>query len=155
MPNYRERYQSVVEIMHDMNPMISNLNMKHIQEHLSRSHAIKRLMITQGDNLGKVYLLNDYTHGNVRMLRVGRENQNDIVLPESHSTYVSRYHFTLERSADGTFWTIRDGQWQKNEHCWVTSTNGTYLNSTPVSKEGLKVFTGDIITAGEYKIKVE
>lgn len=155
MPDYRERYQNVLEIMHDMKPMINNTGKEHTDEHLSRSHAIRKLVITQGDNLGAVFILNDYIHGNVRMLRVGRENRNDIILPESNSTYVSRYHFTLEKSADGTFWTIRDGQWQKNEHCWVASTNGTYLNSTPVSKDGLKLFTGDIITAGEYKIKIE
>ena len=74
---------------------------------------------------------------------------------ENGTTYVSRFHFTLERSKDGSFWLIRDGQWRKNEQRWVTSTNGTYLNATPISMEGLKVFTGDIITAGEYKIKVE
>ena len=141
--------------MHDMKPMINNTSKEHTDEHLSRSHAIRKLVITQGDNLGAVFILNNYIHGNVRMLRVGRENRNDIILPESNSTYVSRYHFTLEKSADVTFWTIRDGQWQKNEHCWVASTNGTYLNSTPVSKDGLKLFTGDIITAGEYKIKIE
>ena len=89
------------------------------------------------------------------MLRVGRGYNNDIVLPENYSTYVSRYHFTLEKSRDGSFWIIRDGQWQKDEKRWVTSTNGTYLNATPVTQEGLKIFTGDIITAGEYKIKVK
>ena len=90
------------------------------------------------------------------MLHVGRKPEdNDIVLPENNSTYVSRYHFTLEKSKDGSFWTIKDGQWIKSERAWVTSTNGTYLNATPVTQEGLKVFTGDIITAGEYKIKVE
>ena len=95
------------------------------------------------------------------MLHVGRKlEDNDIVLPENNSTYVSRYHFTLEKSKDGSFWTIKDGQWIKSERAWVTSTNGTYLNATPVithsdGKDGLKVFTGDIITVGEYKIKVE
>lgn len=88
------------------------------------------------------------------MLRVGRCDNNDIILPES-SVYVSRYHFTLEKSKDGSFWIIRDGQWMKDEKRWVASTNGTYLNATPVSCDGLKVFTGDIITVGEYKIKVK
>ena len=50
---------------------------------------------------------------------------------------------------------IRDGQWQKSERRWVTSTNGTYLNATSVSSQGIKVFTGDIITVGEFKLKVE
>lgn len=89
------------------------------------------------------------------MLRIGRESSNDIVLSDTKNLFVSRFHFTLEKSTDGSYWLIRDGQWQKNERRWVTSTNGTYLNVTQVSPEGLKIFTGDIITVGEYKIKVE
>lgn len=155
VPDYRKRYQSALEILQDMRPMIGNVNRDLIRESLSRSTSLTRLVITQGDNLGTSYNLNQCLLNHGRMLRVGRETGNDIVLPESNSTYVSRYHFTLEKMPDGTFWLIRDGQWRKNERRWVTSTNGTYLNATPVSQEGLKVFTGDIITAGEYKIKVE
>lgn len=152
-PNYQERYQSALEVLQDLKPLIGNVDFH--PERLSRSTDIKRLIITQGDNLGETYSLSHYLMGQRRMLRVGRELQNDIILPENNSTYLSRYHFTLERSKDGMFWIIKDGQWQKNERRWVTSTNGTYLNATPVTQEGLKVFTGDIITAGEYKIKVE
>lgn len=155
IPNYRERYQSVLEVLQDMKPMIGNMNPVHVRERLSRSTSISLLVVTQGDNLGISYALNHYLKNQGRMLRVGREDNNDIVLPESNSTYVSRYHFTLEKSKDGSFWIIRDGQWQKTEKRWVTSTNGTYLNTTPLTQEGLKVFTGDIITAGEYKIRVE
>ena len=151
--NYRERYQSALEVLQDMKPMIGNVEFH--QERLSRSTTLTRLLITQGDNLGATYTLSRFLTNQGRMLRVGRELHNDIVLPENNSTYLSRYHFTLERSKDGLFWVIKDGQWQKKERRWVTSTNGTYLNATPVTQEGLKVFTGDIITAGEYKIKVE
>ena len=151
--NYRERYQSALEVLQDMKPMIGNVGSH--QERLSRSTTLTRLLITQGDNLGATYTLSRFLTNQGRMLRVGRELHNDIVLPENNSTYLSRYHFTLERSKDGIFWVIKDGQWQKKERRWVTSTNGTYLNATPVTQEGLKVFTGDIITAGEYKIKVE
>lgn len=159
-PNYRERYQSALEVLQDMKPMIGNINPVHTKERLSRNPNISRLIITQGENLGATYVLSNYINGHGRMLHVGRKPDNDIVLPENNSTYVSRYHFTLEKSMEGTFWMIKDGQWIKNERCWVTSTNGTYLNATPVithsdGKDGLKVFTGDIITVGEYKIKVE
>lgn len=154
-PDYRKRYQSALEVLQDMKPMIGSLNPKYMNERLSRSSAISRFIITQGDNLGASYDLNSHLKDHVRMLRIGRELDNDIVLPESKNTYVSRYHFTLEKSRTGTYWTIRDGQWQKNIRQWVTSTNGTYLNATPVPENGLKVFTGDIITVGEYKIKVE
>lgn len=155
VPDYRKRYQNVFEIMQDMMPLIGNVSSRYIQERRSRTAEISRLVITQGDNLGAIFVLNASLKGNSRMLRVGREVNNDIVLPERNSTYVSRFHFTLEKSKDGSFWVIRDGQWRKNEQRWVTSTNGTYLNATPITMEGLKVFTGDVITAGEYKIKVE
>ena len=160
-PNYRERYQSALEVLQDMKPMIGNVNPIHKKERLSRNPNISKLIITQGDNLGTTYILSNFLNGHRRMLHVGRKPEdNDIVLPENNSTYVSRYHFTLEKSKDGSFWTIKDGQWIKSERAWVTSTNGTYLNATPVithsdGKDGLKVFTGDIITVGEYKIKVE
>lgn len=154
-PDYRNRYQSAMEVLQDMKPMIGSINPIYEREHQSRSSLISHLVITQGENLGATFVPSQYLNDYRRMLRVGRAKDNDIVLPESQSTYVSRYHFTLERSKNGSFWIIRDGQWQKNERCWVTSTNGTYLNATPITQEGLKVFTGDIITAGEYKIKVQ
>lgn len=154
-PNYRERYQSTLDVLQDMGPMTGYVNPIYRKEHQSRNPYISKLIITQGDNLGASYTLSSCLRNQGRMLRIGRENNNDIVLPENNSTYVSRYHFTLEKSKDGTFWMIKDGQWQKNERRWVTSTNGTYLNATPVTQDGLKIFTGDIITAGEYKIKVE
>lgn len=153
-PNYRERYQSVLEVLQDMKPILGS-NSNHLQERLSRSNAISMLVVTQGDNLGASYVLSSYLSGNCRMIRVGRGDNNNIVLPVGDSTYASRYHFTLEKSKDGSFWIIRDGQWQFNEKRWVPSTNGTYLNATPVSQSGQKIFTGDIITAGEYKIKVK
>lgn len=148
-PNYQERYQSALEVLQDLKQLTGNINTH--SEQLSRSTFISRLVITQGDNLGAAYLLNRCS---TRMVRVGRGLQNDIVLSGRDSTYLSRNHFTLEKSADGQFWLIKDGQWQKSERCWIASTNGTYLNATPVSQKGLKVFTGDIITAGEFKIKV-
>lgn len=153
-PNYRERYQSVLEILQDMKPIIGS-NSNHLQERLSRSNAISMLVVTQGDNLGASYVLSSYLNGNGRMIRVGRSDNNNIVLPVGDSTYASRYHFTLEKSKDGSFWIIRDGQWQFIEKRWVPSTNGTYLNASPVTQSGQKIFTGDIITAGEYKIKVK
>lgn len=150
-PNYRERYQSAWDILRDMKPIIGYVNPKQI----NRNASISMLVISQGDNLGASYTLSHFLNGQGRMIRVGRGMNNDIVLPESKSTYVSRFHFTLERSKDGSFWMIRDGQWKKAEKRWVSSTNGTYINATPITQEGIKVFTGDIITAGEYKIKVK
>ena len=154
-PNYQKRYQSAIEVLQDMKPMIGNVVQRHMEERQSRSNSLTRLVITQGEDAGATYLLSQYVQNHKRMVRVGRETGNDIVLYEHNSMYVSRYHFTLEKSADGSFWTLRDGQWRKEEGSWIASTNGTYLNAAPVPLNGMKVYTGDIITAGEYKIKVE
>lgn len=155
-PDYRNRYQSALDVMLDLRPVLGeSAAMMKVSDRKSRSSHITRLEITQGDNVGSSYMLSACQKGGRRMIRVGRETGNDIVLPDNRNTYVSRYHFTLERSADGTYWTIKDGQWRAEARQWCASTNGTYLNSTPVSTGGLRVFTGDIITVGEYKIKVE
>ncbi len=154
-PDYRNRYQSAFEVLQDMKPMIGNVTSRMEKEYLSRSTVISRLNITQGEGWGVGYSLKNYLKNGGRMLRIGRESSNDIVLSDTKNLFVSRFHFTLEKSIDGSYWLIRDGQWQKNERRWVTSTNGTYLNVTQVPPEGLKIFTGDIITVGEYKIKVE
>jgi serine/threonine protein kinase len=152
-PDYRKRYQSAYEVMQDLRPIIGEMRPSVRQE--QRSPHISRLVITQGAEVGKVYDLGHSLPPQGRMLRVGRILGNDIVLSESDVRYISRYHFTMERAQDGSYWTIRDGQWHKDERRWVLSTNGTYLNATPVSANGIRVFTGDIITVGEYKIKVE
>lgn len=153
-PDYQLRFQSALEVLKALEPLIGNVNNLISEEHKSRSPFISKLVITQGDNLGTTFILSQYLNGLGRMLRIGRENSNDIVIPERNSIYISRFHFTLEKSKDGLFWIIRDGQWRKNEKRWVTSTNGTYINATRVSSDGMKVFTGDIITVGEFKIKI-
>lgn len=154
-PNYRDRYQSALEVLQDVLSMIECGYDSHIYERPLPSQVISRLVITQGANMNQSYVLANHLKNQGRMVRVGRGGGNDIVLPESNSTYVSRNHFTLEKSRDGDSWKIRDGQWRKTEKIWIPSTNGTYINATPVSMEGHKIFSGDIITAGEIKIKVE
>ncbi len=154
-PNYRERYQSALDVLVDLAPMLGGRLSCAVSDRLSRSCAISRIVVTQGEIIGAEFRLDSLLQSHGRMLRAGRGSTNDIVLSERVSNYVSRCHFTLERSKDGGYWVIRDGQWQSDKRRWVPSTNGTYLNATPVSVDGQKVFTGDIITAGEYKLKVE
>lgn len=156
-PDYRKRYQSAPGVLQDIKPLLGRAyySMPPINERQTRSRNISRIIITQGRNVGQVFDLNRLLPPQARMIRVGREQDNNIVLSDIDAMYVSRYHFTLERSADGQFWTLRDGQWLRNERHWGRSTNGTYLNATPVPSTGLKLFTGDIITAGEFKLKLE
>ncbi len=153
--DYRKRYQDTSEILLDMEPLIGKVSDIIYDIRNSRSSNISQLTITQGYNQGKVYILKDILKGCSRMIKIGRGESNDIVLVDDGNVYISRCHFTLEKSLKGPFWLIRDGQWHKDVRQWIPSTNGTYLNSAPVSSEGLKVFTGDIITIGEYKLKVQ
>jgi serine/threonine protein kinase len=155
--DYQERYQNVIDIMKDVEPLAGTSSSCYQIDRPSRSASISRIVITQGMDLGKTYKLYDLLEGKGRMIRVGRNDKNDIVLkvdPDG-DTYLSRYHLTIERSRDGHYWTVKDGQWMKELREWGSSTNGTYLNASPVTSEGQRLYTGDIITAGEYKLKIE
>lgn len=155
MPNYQDRYQSSLELLKDVDALVGSPISTPIPVAEPRSSNIARLIITQGEEVGKTFRLAEFLEGKRRMIRVGRSIHNDIVLKDNVETYVSRYHFTIERSPDGRFWSLKDGQWLKDAHEWGCSTNGTYLNATPVTKDGQRLYTGDIITAGEFKLKVE
>lgn len=147
MPDYRMRYHTVQEIIADMPEM-----------NWSTGECIgdvKRVVITLGADMGKEFILADCLSGGKRMLRLGREEDNDIVLRETLTSYVSRYHFTLELDKDGVTWYIRDGQWRMEQKQWVGSTNGTYLGSTKVNSDRNVIKVGDVITVGDIKILVE
>lgn len=147
MPDYRMRYHTVQEIIADMPEM-----------NWSTGECIgdvKRVVITLGADMGKEFILADCLSGGKRMLRLGREEDNDIVLKETLTSYVSRYHFTLEQDKDGVIWYIRDGQWRMEQKQWVGSTNGTYLGSTKVNSDRNVIKVGDVITVGDIKILVE
>ena len=93
---------------------------------------------------------------NKRMLRLGRELDNDIVLKENETSYSSRYHCTLEIEKDSQNWTIRDGQWRKEQRQWIPSTNGTFINNQQLSSgNSMILHVGDIITIGDLKLLVE
>ncbi len=156
-PDYQERYQNVLEMLKDIEPMAGSTRSTPVPEADRRSPSIATVVITQGEGTGTVYNVQNVLAGKGRMIRVGRSRDNNIVLCEkdNEDTYVSRHHFTIERSIDGQNWYIKDGQWMKEERRWNLSTNGTYLNASRVNSDGQKLFTGDIITAGEFKLKVE
>lgn len=153
-PSYKDRYQNVIEIIADLKPLLNT----HIEDIVleTRSEKVTKIIITQGGNVGAVYNLNQLLENRGRMIMVGRSMKNDIVLNDNNieDSVTSRWHFTLERSRDGSFWMIKDGQWRPEERAWIPSTNGTYLNASAVGIGGERVFTGDIITAGEFKMKL-
>lgn len=155
--DYRERYQNVADVMRDLEIFDDIASSEHRIDRSSRSASVTRLVITQGEGTGKVFSLHNLIEGKGRMIRIGRNAHNDIVLVvnPNDDTYLSRYHFTIECSRDRKYWMVKDGQWRAEHRDWIISTNGTYLNATPVSPEGQRLYTGDIITAGEFKLKVE
>lgn len=154
--DYRDRYQNVVDVMRDLEIQVGTASSGYQIDRPSRSASVTKIVITQGEGTGTVYKLRDLIESKGRMIRIGRSVQNDIVLKTDPDgdTYLSRYHFTIECSRDRRYWMVKDGQWMKDIREWGTSTNGTYLNATLVTSEGQRLYTGDIITAGEFKLKV-
>lgn len=113
------------------------------------------LRVTQGQDYGKTFRLNDIMaslHRN--MLTVGRAEYNMICLKEYDEPYMSRRHFTIERTSD-SMWCVRDGQWNSETSQWELSSNGTFLNSFKVGQSGCKINSGDIISAGDIKLIFE
>ncbi len=115
------------------------------------------LKVSAGDDIGKIFYLNkiaDTLHKD--MLRIGwsdgRENHNDIGIIENYSSFVSRYHATLERVENG--WVLRDGQWIANSG-WRRSTNGTLVNGREIDDHtGYHLKVDDVITIGEVTLIV-
>jgi pSer/pThr/pTyr-binding forkhead associated (FHA) protein len=147
MPDYHLRYHTVKEIISDIPQLTWSFG--------ERSGDVKRIVITLGPDMGKEFTLPDLLAGGKRMLRVGREEDNDIALSETTTSYVSRYHFTLEMDKDAVTWYIRDGQWRMDLKQWVGSTNGTYVGSTKIGSDRTRLNVGDVVTVGDIKILIE
>ena len=76
-----------------------------------------------------------------RMITIGRDEQNDIVVRDD--PLVSRRHALIEK--EGKEYYIMD----------KGSTNGSYLNNNPIPKcERIKISTGDTIVVGKTKLKI-
>ena len=145
-PDYRERYQSASEVLKELPQM-------HLDITIHKSGArIRKLRIVYGIEFGKTYDLDNLLTGRRKMLHVGRGDDNDIVLMEEWTSFVSRYHCTLEQGQEDHLWYIKDGQWNKEQQRWVESTNGTYVNSSPVYSQRMILRGGDVITIGDLKL---
>lgn len=117
------------------------------------------LRVMQGDKLGECYRLPEIMQLPKRIVTVGREDAsvfNMIQLSEQTTSYISRRHCTIEWDDDTDKWYVRDGQWDKeSKEKWVSSLNGTYINSSSVNEEGAEMVVGDIISIGDIKLRVE
>ena len=118
------------------------------------------LRVMQGEDFGKVFWLDNLISNERSILTMGRSDYgviNDISLHETDSTYVSRHHCTLELDYSIGAWVVRDGQWVTygGRGEWKNSTNGTFVNSSQVTSNGMVFNPGDIISIGEVKLRAE
>ena len=160
--DFKKRLQTVDEVLKFIPANSTGSSYRAPENMADFQHEIKTgllLRIMQGEEYKKVYRLNDLLTGKNRILTVGRndgETVNRISILENQSCYISRMHCTLELDSLTKKWYIRDGQWDKNsEQGWRTSTNGTFVNSAEVSKDGMSLSPGDIISIGDLKFRVE
>ena len=116
----------------------------------NKNHFLKAM---HGDDYGTVYNLAEIVQKNDRLLvYLGREKVNDIIL---YSPYASRMHCTIESDDTYEHWKIRDGQWNSILKRWISSSNGTYVNSRQITQDGFWLESGDIITIGDDTYRYE
>ncbi len=91
-----------------------------------------KLVVMKGPTRGKEYVLS----GDV--IRVGKSDENDLVLPEET---VSRVHLEILRDAKG--YLLRD----------LHSTNGTFLDGAEIREAYIRA--GSVITVGNVQLKFQ
>lgn len=122
------------------------------QKHL---HNTSVLRVMQGKEYGREYDLDGIINSiGKRLITVGRDMSNSLMIEDYDESYISRRHCTIEKIGPA-YWQIRDGQWDPHNASWNTSTNGTYVNSDTVTQSGRLVKDGDIITIGDVKLKFD
>ncbi len=111
------------------------------------------IKIMQGEEFGKEFPLETMLQEDGKnLITVGRDYMNRIFLLDFSDSYTSRHHMTLERVRNGG-WIVRDGQWVTGTTQWAPSTNGTYVGSKQVDEFGEPLKSGDIISAGNIKLR--
>jgi len=114
-----------------------------------------QLHVMQGEQYGERFNLTAIAQTRGRVLTLGRQMDNSIVIRSDEHGFVSRHHATIESSERFTDWLVRDGQWNRDERQWQESKNGTYVNSIPVSRNGYYLRPGDIVSIGDVTIRFE
>ena len=123
-----------------------------------------QMQIIEGLDAGKSFNLTNLSNvKNKRMLKVGRFDPdepmwNDIILNEQGSSFISRFHATLEITKNQSgqdCWVIRDGQWcKKNGNSgWHKSRNGLYVNDIRVEGR-IELSNKDVVQIGKIKLQI-
>ncbi len=159
VPDLRMRIQTADEAL-SLVPRYGNMNARPaVHDSAPAPHRPSRsgtyLHIMHGLEHGVKYNLDEkLAEAGRSLLTVGRDETNNIQLKDYNDSYVSRRHFTLERQSPGV-WVLRDGQWDTAERRWMPSTNGSFVNSEEARSNGIELKNGDIITAGDIKLRFE
>lgn len=159
-PDFKQRLQSVREVLQLLPQsqggyqqpvrMVQSYAPAPVQQ--TRGYQLR---ILQGEEHGKVYNLTQLASTGRRILTIGRQQGNSIYVKSNFSDFMSRFHCTIEMAGNMSQWAIRDGQWRKEYRQWTNSSNGTYVNSTPVNENGYYLKPGDIITMGDVTMRFE
>lgn len=157
-PDFKHRLQNANEVIHLLpqgRQYVKPINVPLYQPQPPIQTYGFQLRVMQGEEYGRIYNLNQSVGANRRILTVGRHIDNAVYIKSEFSDFLSRFHCTLETSADFKQWSIRDGQWRRDLREWVDSVNGTYVNSTQIGRNGYYLKVGDIITIGDVTLRFE
>lgn len=159
VPDIKERLRSAREAMEivpgqvQQMQSVSGVFSEDDPQRPATSH--RSLKVMQGKEFGKEYDLDELVaKAGRRLLTLGRDDSNTIMIADYAESYLSRRHCTLENIGT-SFWQIRDGQWDAENCVWKNSMNGTYVNSDFVEQNGKLLREGDIITIGDVKLKFD
>ena len=161
-PDFRHRFPDVETVLRYLpqesfdSRIKEKINAENVTSFQTKIVNGTLLRVMQGENYGRVFYLDNLAKAKSSILTIGRKDtsvENDIEITENDSCYISRCHCTLESDSNEGGWVIRDGQWRQRQ--WISSTNGTYVNSTEVNRNGIKIKPGDVISIGEVKLRVE
>jgi len=150
-PNPSKRFQNVKEIL-------NFLGTRHVS--LPKYSNLPKgvsLQILSGNDTGKLIDLKQIiNHTNRKLVRIGRDGHNDIVLSEPYTRFISSSHATLENHERK--WILRDGQFVEDggEFRWKNSTNGTMVNDYIYqNRSGVELENGAIIKIGEINMRFQ
>ncbi|MDR2971632.1 MAG: protein kinase [Bacteroidales bacterium] len=158
IPDYKQRLQNADAVL-DLLPHCNNISYNNSNNDFQRNavHGIL-LRVMQGEEYGMVYKLSDFLTEKCKIITMGCNDKsvfNTLTITENLSRYISRKHCTLENNTMNQ-WYLRDGQWDRTMPTgWKRSLNGTFVNSSEVSNNGMPIYPGDIITIGDVKLRVE
>lgn len=167
VPNYKDRLQSVDDALQLLpHSAVYQPRPKAVYTPREPQPQVQngfQLRVMQGEEHGKTYDLTGMFQRGVRLFTVGRQDDNAVFVKSDYSDYISRHHCTIE--PDTGQWRIVDGQWNRERRCWIDSTNGTFVNSYPVSSPnsvsngnsfyGFFLHPGDIIAMGDITLRFE